>query len=104
MNILNAIGNTFEYVSNMIRWEDFRKEELGRIFSPEQHYNSAQVIAFINYLGMTEQLDSVEDFHLFANINTLEEAVEMWEEYKGNVSTSTSTLTAWFILYDDWMV
>jgi hypothetical protein len=28
----------------------------------------------------------------------------MWEEYKGNVSTSTSTLTAWFILYDDWMV
>jgi hypothetical protein len=43
---------------------------------------------------MTEQLDSVEDFHLFANTKTLEEAVEMWEEYKGNVSTSTSTLTA----------
>jgi len=93
MNILNAFGNTFEYVSNMIRWEDFRKEELGRIFSPEQHYNSAQVIAFINYLGMTEQLDAVEDFHLFANTHTLEEAVEMWEEYKGNVNTPTSNLT-----------
>jgi len=78
----------------MIRWEDFRKEELGRIFSPEQHYNSAQVIAFINYLGMTGQLEVVENFHLFANTHTLEEAVEMWEEYKGNVNPSTSTLTA----------
>ena len=77
-----AIRRPFYYVFDLIACSDFRREELGRIFAPYEYEQTTQIIGFVNYLGMTNQLNLRENFNLFANAKTLGDAVDIWEEYK----------------------
>ena len=72
----------------MIACSDFRNEELDRIFNVEGYEQSMQILGFVNYLGMTGQLDLSENFHLFADVETLEQAINKWNDYKAKMNTS----------------
>jgi len=84
-----AVRRPFYYVFDLIACSDFRREELDRIFNVEGYDQSMQILGFINYLGMTGQLDLPENFHLFADVETLEQAVEKWRDYQDLMNTST---------------
>ena len=83
-----AVRRPFYYVMDMIQCSDFRSEELDRIFNVEGYEQSMQILGFINYLGMTGQLDLSENFDLFADVETLEQAINKWNEYKAQSNTS----------------
>ena len=84
-----AIRRPFYYVFDMIQCADFRNEELDRIFNVDGYEQSMQILGFVNYLGITGQLDLSENFHLFADVETLEQAVEKWNDYQDLMNTST---------------
>ena len=84
-----AIRRPFYYVFDMIACSDFRNEELDRIFNVEGYEQSMQILGFVNYLGMTGQLDLSENFHLFADVETLEQAINKWNDYQDLMNTST---------------
>jgi len=84
-----AIRRPFYYVFDLIACSDFRNEELDRIFNVEGYDQSMQILGFINYLGMTGQLDLSENFHLFADVETLEQAINKWSDYQDLMNTST---------------
>jgi len=84
-----AIRRPFYYVFDLIACSDFRNEEFGRIFDAYEYEQSTQILGFINYLGMTGQLDLPENFDLFADVETLEQAVEKWNDYQDLMNTST---------------
>jgi len=84
-----AIRRPFYYVFDLIACSDFRNEELDRIFNVDGYEQSVQILGFINYLGMSGQLDLPEDFDLFADVETLEQAVEKWSDYQDLMNTST---------------
>jgi len=84
-----AVRRPFYYVMDMIQCSDFRNEELDRIFNVEGYDQSMQILGFVNYLGMTGQLDLKENFTLFADVETLEQAVEKWSDYQDLMNTST---------------
>ncbi len=77
-----AIRRPFYYVWSLIVCSEFRNEEFGRIFDAYEHQQTMQILGFINYLGMSGQLDLHKNFDLFANAETLEDAVAIWETYK----------------------
>ena len=83
-----AIRRPFYYVFDMIACSDFRREEFDRIFDAYEYEQSMQIMGFVNYLGMTGQLNLEENFHLFANVNTLEEAINQWETFKGQTNAN----------------
>ena len=83
-----AIRRPFYYVFDLIACSDFRNEELDRIFNVEGYDQSMQILGFINYLGITGQLDLKENFSLFADVETLEQAINKWNEYKAQSNTS----------------
>jgi hypothetical protein len=84
MNFLpQSIRNAFGYVWSLIVSADYRKEEFNRIFNVYEYDQTTQIVGFINYLGMSNQLDVSKNFHLFANAKTLQDAVTIWENYKG---------------------
>lgn len=83
-----AIRRPFYYVMDMIQCSDFRSEELDRIFNAEGYDQSMQILGFVNYLGMTGQLDLSENFNLFADVETLEQAINKWNDYRGSMNTS----------------
>ena len=84
-----AIRRPFYYVFDLIACSDFRNEELDRIFNVEGYEQSMQILGFVNYLGMTGQLDLSENFHLFADVETLEQAINKWNDYQDLMNTST---------------
>ena len=84
-----AVRRPFYYVMDMIQCSDFRSEELDRIFNVEGYEQSMQILGFINYLGMTGQLDLSENFDLFADVETLEQAINKWNDYQDLMNTST---------------
>jgi len=84
-----AIRRPFYYVFDLIACSDFRNEELDRIFNAEGYDQSMQILGFINYLGITGQLDLPENFDLFADVETLEQAINKWEDYQDLMNTST---------------
>ena len=84
-----AIRRPFYYVMDMIVSSDFRSEELARIFDAYEYEQSMQILGFVNYLGMTGQLDVCKNFDLFADVETLEQAVEKWSDYQDLMNTST---------------
>lgn len=84
-----AIRRPFYYVFDMIACSDFRNEELDRIFNVEGYEQSMQILGFVNYLGMTGQLDLSENFHLFADVETLDQAINKWNDYQDLMNTST---------------
>jgi hypothetical protein len=56
--ILTAIRQSrCYYVMDLILCADFRREEFGRIFDAYEYEQGTQIIGFINYLGITGQLD-----------------------------------------------
>jgi hypothetical protein len=77
-----AIRRPFYYVFDLIVSPDFRREEFGRIFDAYEYEQGTQILGFVNYLGMTGQLDVCEHFNMFANADTLEEAIAIWEGYQ----------------------
>ena len=77
-----AIRRPFYYVWSLIVSSEFRNEEFGRIFAPYEYEQDTQILGFVNYLGMSGQLDLRQNFSLFANAETLEDAVAIWEAYK----------------------
>ena len=77
-----AIRRPFYYVFDLIVSSDFRREEFGRIFDAYEYEQGTQIIGFINYLGMTKQLEVSRILDMFANAETLGDAVDIWEEYK----------------------
>ena len=77
-----AIRRPFYYVYDLIACSDFRSEEFSRIFDAYEYEQSMQILGFVNYLGITGQLDLSENFSLFADVETLQQAIEKWEEYK----------------------
>ena len=77
-----AIRRPFYYVFDLIVSADFRNEEFGRIFAPYEYDQGAQILGFVNYLGISGQLDVCKNFSLFADAETLEDAVAIWEAYK----------------------
>ena len=77
-----AIRRPFYYVYDLIACSDFRSEEFSRIFDAYEYEQSMQILGFVNYLGITGQLDLKENFSLFADVETLQQAIEKWEEYK----------------------
>ena len=77
-----AIRRPFYYVYDMIVCSDFRSEELSRIFDADGYEETMQILGFVNYLGLTGQLDLSKNFSLFADVETLQQAIEKWEEYK----------------------
>ena len=83
-----AIRRPFYYVMDMIQCSDFRNEELDRIFNADGYDQSMQILGFINYLGMTGQLDLSENFDLFADVQDLEQAINKWNDYKAKMNTS----------------
>ena len=83
-----AIRRPFYYVFDMIACSDFRNEELDRIFNVEGYEQSMQILGFVNYLGMTGQLNVCENFHMFADVETLEQAINKWNEYKAQSNIS----------------
>ena len=83
MNFLPyAVRRPFYYVFDLIVSPDFRHEEFGRIFDAYEYEQGTQILGFVNYLGMTGQLDVCEHFNMFANADTLEEAIAIWEGYQ----------------------
>ena len=89
MNFLPyAIRRPFYYVFDLIACADFRREELDRIFNAEGYDQSVQILGFVNYLGITGQLDLKENFSLFADVQDLEQAINKWNEYKAQSNTS----------------
>ena len=83
MNFLPyAIRRPFYYVFDLIVSPDFRREEFGRIFDAYEYEQGTQILGFVNYLGMTGQLDVCEHFNMFADAETLEEAIAIWEGYQ----------------------
>ena len=84
-----AIRRPFYYVFDMIACSDFRNEELGRIFDAYEYEQSMQILGFVNYLGITGQLDLSENFNLFADVETLEQAINKWNDYQDLMNTST---------------
>ena len=83
-----AIRRPFYYVFDLIVSSDFRYEEFGRIFDAYEYEQSMQILGFVNYLGMTGQLDLSENFHLFADVETLEQAINKWNDYRGSMNIS----------------
>ena len=84
-----AIRRPFYYVYDLITCSDFRNEEFSRIFDAEGYEESTQIIGFVNYLGITGQLDLSENFSLFADVETLQQAIEKWSDYQDLMNTST---------------
>jgi hypothetical protein len=83
MNFLPySIRRPFYYVFDLILCSDFRNEEFGRIFNADEYEQGTQILGFVNYLGMTGQLDLNENFDLFADAENLEEAIAIWEGYR----------------------
>jgi hypothetical protein len=83
MNFLPySIRRPFYYVMDLILCADFRREEFGRIFDSYEYEQGTQILGFINYLGMTGQLDLNEHFNMFADAENLEEAIAIWEGYQ----------------------
>ena len=83
-----AIRRPFYYVFDMIVSPDFRREEFQRIFDAYEYEQSMQILGFVNYLGMTGQLDVCKNFDLFADVEDLEQAINKWNEYKAQMNTS----------------
>jgi hypothetical protein len=77
-----AIRRPFYYVMDLITSPDFRREEFGRIFDAYEYEQGTQILGFVNYLGITGQLDVCEHFNMFADAETLEEAIAIWEGYQ----------------------
>ena len=77
-----AIRRPFYYVFDLIVSSDFRREEFGRIFDAYEYQQDMQILGFINYLGVSGQLDLSKNFDLFANAETLEDAITIWDKYK----------------------
>ena len=77
-----AIRRPFYYVMDLIVSPDFRREEFGRIFDAYEYEQGTQILGFVNYLGITGQLDVCEHFNMFADAETLEEAIAIWEGYQ----------------------
>ena len=77
-----AIRRPFYYVFDLIVSPDFRREEFGRIFDAYEYEQGTQILGFVNYLGITGQLDVCEHFNMFADAETLEEAIAIWEGYQ----------------------
>jgi hypothetical protein len=77
-----AIRRPFYYVFDLIVSPDFRREEFGRIFDAYEYEQGTQILGFVNYLGMSGQLDVCEHFNMFADAETLEEAIAIWEGYQ----------------------
>ena len=83
MNFLPyAVRRPFYYVFDLIVSPDFRREEFGRIFDAYEYEQGTQILGFINYLGITGQLDVCEHFNMFADAETLEEAIAIWQGYQ----------------------
>jgi hypothetical protein len=83
MNFLPyAVRRPFYYVFDLIVSPDFRREEFGRIFDAYEYEQGTQILGFVNYLGITGQLDVCEHFNMFADAETLEEAIAIWEGYQ----------------------
>jgi len=83
MNFLPyAVRRPFYYVFDLIVSPDFRREEFGRIFDAYEYEQGTQILGFVNYLGISGQLDVCEHFNMFADAETLEEAVAIWEGYQ----------------------
>jgi len=83
MNFLPyAVRRPFYYVMDLITSPDFRREEFGRIFDAYEYEQGTQILGFVNYLGITGQLDVCEHFNMFANAETLEQAIAIWEGYQ----------------------
>jgi hypothetical protein len=83
MNFLPyAVRRPFYYVFDLIVSPDFRREEFGRIFDAYEYEQGTQILGFVNYLGMSGQLDVCEHFNMFADAETLEEAIAIWEGYQ----------------------
>jgi hypothetical protein len=83
MNFLPyAIRRPFYYVMDLIVSPDFRREEFGRIFDAYEYEQGTQILGFVNYLGITGQLDVCEHFNMFADAETLEEAIAIWQGYQ----------------------
>ena len=78
----SAIRRPFYYVFDLIVSPDFRREEFGRIFDAYEYEQGTQILGFVNYLGITGQLDVCEHFNMFANAETLEQAIAIWEGYQ----------------------
>ena len=83
-----AIRRPFYYVMDWIVSPDFRREEFQRIFDSYEYEQSMQILGFVNYLGMTGQLDLSENFTLFADVETLEQAINKWNDYRDLMNTS----------------
>ena len=83
-----AIRRPFYYVYDLIGCSDFRSEELSRIFDAYEYEQSMQILGFVNYLGITGQLDLKENFSLFADVQDLEQAINKWNEYKAQSNIS----------------
>ena len=77
-----SIRRPFYYVFDLIVSSDFRREEFGRIFDAYEYEQGTQILGFVNYLGISGQLDVCEHFNMFADAETLEDAVTIWEDYK----------------------
>ena len=84
-----AIRRPFYYVMDWIVSPDFRREEFQRIFDSYEYEQSMQILGFVNYLGITGQLDLSENFTLFADVETLEQAINKWNDYQDLMNTST---------------
>ena len=83
MNFLPySVRRPFYYVFDLIVSPEFRYEEFGRIFDAYEYEQGTQILGFVNYLGMTGQLDVCEHFNMFADAKTLEEAIAIWEGYQ----------------------
>jgi hypothetical protein len=83
MNFLPyAIRRPFYYVFDLIVSPEFRYEEFGRIFDAYEYEQGTQILGFVNYLGMSGQLDVCEHFNMFADAETLEEAIAIWQGYQ----------------------
>ncbi len=83
-----AIRRPFYYVFDLIVCSDFRREELDRIFNAEGYDETMQILGFVNYLGITGQLDLSKNFDLFADVETLQQAINKWNDYKAKMNTS----------------
>ena len=83
-----SIRRPFYYVFDLIMSSDFRNEEFGRIFNADEYDQATQILGFVNYLGITNQLDVCKNFDLFADVENLQQAIEKWEDYKVQMNTS----------------
>jgi hypothetical protein len=83
MNFLPySVRRPFYYVFDLIVSPEFRYEEFGRIFDADEYEQGTQILGFVNYLGITGQLDVCEHFNMFADAETLEEAIAIWQGYQ----------------------